>query len=1486
MAIYDSNEIKENCGFGLIAHMSGKSSHRLVRTAISSLSRMSHRGGLAADGRTGDGCGILMQKPDTFFQALAQENGWNLGSRYGAGMIFLSRDPVKAERAIETINAELQLETLTVVGWRDVPINPEVLGEIAAATLPRIAQVFVTGPSGWGSKDLERRLYMVRRRIEKSVTDDPDFYVVCLSNVVTIYKGLCRPVDLNSFFPDLADLRMQSSICLFHQRFSTNTLPRWQLAQPFRFLAHNGEINTITGNRQWAEARSYKFQSPLLPDMQEAAPFVNSSGSDSSSLDNMLELMLAGGMDIFRAFRLLIPPAWQNHPQMDADLRAFYDFNSMHMEPWDGPAGIVMSDGRYAACGLDRNGLRPARYVITRDKLITLASEVGIWDYAPDEVVEKGRVGPGELLVVDTLSGRLWRSWDIDRDLKNRHPYRQWMEKNSRRLVPFEEVATEQRGVRRLDDETLLIYLKMFGYSREEIDQVIRVLGELGQEAVGSMGDDTPIAVLSEMPRIIYDYFRQKFAQVTNPPIDPLRENHVMSLATCVGREQNVFNETHSHAHRVFFDSPVLTYSEFRQLLTLEEEHYRAEIFSVQYDRAVGLKESIERLCAEVVTKAGDGAVLIVLSDRDIGREMLPIPMVMAVGAVHRALRHNNLRCDANILVETAGARDPHHFAVLLGFGATAIYPYLVYEILAKQAADGLFADEHQAIGNYRKGINKGILKIMSKMGISTVASYRCAQLFEVLGISAEVMDLCFQGGISRIGGSGFADIEKDQAAFAKQAWMQHRPLPQGGLLKYVEGGEYHAYNPDVVTLLQKAVKTGEFRDYLCYAECVNSRPISSLRDMLRLKTTGGAALPVDRVEPAEKFYSRFDSAAMSIGALSPEAHEALAVGMNRLGGFSNCGEGGEDPARFNTERTSKIKQVASGRFGVTAHYLVNAEVIQIKMAQGAKPGEGGQLPGHKVSAHIAELRYALPGITLISPPPHHDIYSIEDLAQLIFDLKQVNPAALISVKLVSEPGVGTIATGVTKAYADLITISGYDGGTGASPLSSVKYAGSPWELGLVEAHHALVENGLRHKVRLQVDGGLKTGLDIVKAAILGAEHFGFGTAPLIALGCKYLRICHLNNCATGVATQDEKLRQQHFRGLPVMVMNYFKFLVTETRQIMAELGVARLVDLIGRTDLLEIVSGKTANQNNLDLGGLLSTPKITDQTALSRQEDNTPPDRGELNLEIVRQQGDAVLDNRKGHGRYEIRNTDRSVGARLSGMIAGTHGRNGMSSGQIDLEFSGTAGQSFGAWNSRGLNMILIGDANDYVGKGMSGGKLVIKPPPGVSYKSHEAVIIGNTCLYGATGGRLYAAGLAGERFAVRNSGARAVVEGIGDNGCEYMTGGVVTILGTTGVNFGAGMTGGFAYVLDLDDQLEKRTNREQVEVISLGRLAIFQEHLRGIISRHLNETGSEQAQMLLDDFIGYSGRFKLVKPKAADLENLLGHRGGSISELQIEAA
>jgi len=1488
--LYDKSLEKDNCGFGLIAHIEGEPSHKVVRTAIHGLARMQHRGAILADGKTGDGCGLLLQKPDRFFRVVAEEKGWRLAKNYAVGMLFMSTDEAKASAARQIVEEEIIRETLSVVGWREVPTNQDVLGEIALSSLPDIQQIFINAPAGWRPRDMERRLYMARRRIEKRVEalNDSDFYVCSFSNQVNIYKGLCMPADLPRFYLDLADLRLESSICLFHQRFSTNTVPRWPLAQPFRYMAHNGEINTIAGNRQWARARAYKFNTPLIPDLQNAAPFVNETGSDSSSMDNMLELFLSGGMDLIRAMRLLVPPAWQNNPDMDPELRSFFDFNSMHMEPWDGPAGIVMSDGRYAACNLDRNGLRPARYVITKDKLITCASEVGIWDYQPDEVVEKGRVGPGELMVIDTREGRILHSAETDNDLKSRHPYKEWMEKNVKRLVPFEELPDEQVGSRQLSDAMLATYHKQFGYSSEELDTVLRVLGENGQEAVGSMGDDTPFAVLSSRPRIIYDYFRQQFAQVTNPPIDPLRENHVMSLATSIGQEMNVFCEAEGQAHRVSFKSPILLYSDFTQLTTLEGKYYRADTLDCTFEPDnETLEHAIHRLNDEAEELVRQGTVLLVLSDRQISPGRLPVPAPMIVGAVQARLVEKNLRCDANIIVETASARDPHHFAVLFGFGATAVYPWLAYESLAQMCDSRVIEKDYRNVMlNYRNGINKGLYKIMSKMGISTIASYRCSKLFEAVGLHQDVTRLCFQNVTSRIAGASFTDFQQDLVNLAKRAWLQRKTLEQGGLLKYVHGGEYHAYNPDVVATLQQAVQSGEYSDYQKYADLVNQRPAATFRDLLQLQPgEDTVSINVDDVEPASELYKRFDTAAMSIGALSPEAHESLAEAMNSIGGFSNSGEGGEDPARYGTNKVSRIKQVASGRFGVTPAYLVNADVIQIKVAQGAKPGEGGQLPGDKVTPYIARLRYSVPGVTLISPPPHHDIYSIEDLAQLIFDLKQVNPKAMISVKLVSEPGVGTIATGVAKAYADLITVAGYDGGTGASPLTSVKYAGCPWELGLVETQQALVANGLRHKIRLQIDGGLKTGLDIVKAAILGAESFGFGTGPMVALGCKYLRICHLNNCATGVATQDDKLRKNHYHGLPFKVTNYFEFIARETREIMASLGVTRLTDLIGRTDLLKELDGFTAKQQKLDLSSLLKTAQPMPGKALHCTESNPPFDKGLLNKALLDQALPFVELRQSKTFYFDIRNTDRSVGATLSGAIASVHGDQGLAADPIRVHFSGTAGQSFGVWNAGGLEMILTGDANDYVGKGMAGGLLAIRPPMGSAFRSYDATIAGNTCLYGATGGKLFAAGRAGERFAVRNSGAITVVEGIGDNGCEYMTGGIVCVLGRTGVNFGAGMTGGFAYVLDEDGEFRKRVNPELVEVLDVEQLPIHEEHLRGLITEHVQYTQSGRGEEILANWPEWASKFTLVKPKSSDVKALLGHRSRSAAELRVQA-
>jgi len=1470
--LFRPEEFKDNCGFGLIAHMQGEASHHLLKTAIQSLTCMTHRGGINADGKTGDGCGLLMQKPDAFLRAQALEHfNAELPAQYAVGMIFLDQDASKADKARARLSEEIIAQGLTLVGWREVPVDTSVLGQLALERLPRIEQVFVSG-DGLDEREFGIKLFFARRRAEVALADDSAFYVCSLSDKDIIYKGLMMPADLAQFYPDLGDERLATAICVFHQRFSTNTMPQWRLAQPFRFLAHNGEINTITGNRNWAQARRLKFANELLPDLESLSPLINRTGSDSSSMDNMLELLVTGGMNLFRGLRMIIPPAWQNVETMDPDLRAFYEFNSMHMEPWDGPAGVVLTDGRHAVCLLDRNGLRPARWVTTKNGYITLASEVGVWDYKPEDVLAKGRVGPGQILAVDTHTGKVLHTDDIDNRLKAQQPYKKWLRQNALRIQST--LDDNDHGSAFYDADQLKQYMKMYQVTFEERDQVLRPLAEQGQEAVGSMGDDTPMAVLSRRVRSPYDYFRQQFAQVTNPPIDPLREAIVMSLETCLGAERNVFEETAEHANRAILTTPVISPAKWRTIMNLERPGFERLVIDLNYDEAVGLEAAIRNIADQAEEAVRGGKVLLVLSDRHIAPGKLPVHASLAVGAVHHRLVETGLRCSCNILVETATARDPHHFAVLIGFGATAVYPFLAFEVLGDLIRTGeVLGDLYEVFKHYRKGISKGLMKIISKMGISTIASYRGAQLFEAVGLAEEVVDLSFRGVASRIKGARFEDLEAEQKALAAEAWSSRKPIQQGGLLKFVYGGEYHAYNPDVVSALQVAVQSGDYSRFKEYTALVDQRPVAMLRDLLKVKVAE-QPLALEEVEPLEAILKRFDSAGISLGALSPEAHEAIAAAMNRIGARSNSGEGGEDPARYGTERSSKIKQVATGRFGVTPEYLVNAEVLQIKVAQGAKPGEGGQLPGGKVNGLIARLRYAVPGVTLISPPPHHDIYSIEDLAQLIFDLKQVNPQALVSVKLVAEPGVGTIAAGVAKAYADLITISGYDGGTGASPLTSIRYAGSPWELGLAETHQTLRGNDLRGKVRVQTDGGLKTGLDVIKAAILGAESFGFGTAPMIALGCKYLRICHLNNCATGVATQNEQLRKDHFIGTVDMVVNFFQFVAEETREWLAKLGVRSLGELIGRTDLLEVLPGETAKQNNLDLSPLLGSSNIAaDKPQFCLVEKNPPFDQGLLAEEMVKLAKGAIDAKSGGEFELEICNCDRSIGARVSGQIARQHGNQGMASAPITFRFKGTAGQSFGVWNAGGLNLYLEGDANDYVGKGMTGGKLVVTPPQGASYRSQDSAIIGNTCLYGATGGKLFAAGTAGERFAVRNSGAHAVVEGTGDHCCEYMTGGFVCVLGKTGHNFGSGMTGGFAYVLDMDNSFVDRVNNELVNLqrITGEAMEAYRSHLQDVLREYVAETASEWGAELLDNLDDYLRRFWLVKPKAANLASLL---------------
>ena len=1469
------DDFKDNCGFGLIAHIKGKTSHKLLLNAIQALTCMTHRGGVAADGKTGDGCGLLMQKPDSFLRTVLRDSQQvELPELYAVGAVMLNTDEQQRSAAKNILEQELSAQGLQILAWREVPTDNNCLGPIAIESLPAFEQIFVGPGDITDEKRFSARLFMGRRKAEKQLTEDDSFHIASLGTNVLSYKGLMMPVDLPGFYLDLADERLETAICVFHQRFSTNTMPRWPLAQPFRMLAHNGEINTIMGNRNWSVARTPKYQTDLLPDLAEAAPLVNRTGSDSSSLDNMLEMLVTGGMDLHLAVRTLVPPAWQNVEDRNPDHRALYDYLSMHQEPWDGPAGLVITDGRFAVCTLDRNGLRPSRYVITNDDVITVASEIGVYDYRSEDVVAKGRLGPGDILSIDTQEGKIFFRDEIEDQLAARHPYKKWLKEGRYAIQSsFDRDSIEIEGS--LSRDQIKCYMKMFQVSFEERDQVLRPLAEGGQEATGSMGDDIPMAVLSKKQRNLFDYFRQQFAQVTNPPIDPLREAIVMSLGVELGQEESVFAENPYLGARIGLSSPVLSPRKYYALKRNEFEQFPVSKFALNYDAAEeNLQQAIQRVCVEVADAVRGGAVICILSDHNISPEKQPIHILLAVGAVHNYLIEQGLRTDANIIASTGYARDSHQIASLIGCGASLVYPYLSYHVLCDLISSGeLLVDVDTAFKQYRKGINKGLLKILSKMGISTIASYRGALLFEAIGLSTEVIDLCFPGLVSRLEGATFDDIEVDQTALKKLAWKLRKPIEPGGLLKYVHGQEYHAYNPDVVQTLHSAVQNGDYKAYIEYARLVNTRPVATLRDLLKLNDS---CTPIDMesVEPVADIVKRFDSAGMSLGALSPEAHESLAEAMNTLGGRSNSGEGGEDPARYGTIKSSKIKQIASGRFGVTPAYLSSAEVLQIKVAQGAKPGEGGQLPGGKVNELIARLRFSVPGVTLISPPPHHDIYSIEDLAQLIFDLKQVNPSALVSVKLVSRPGVGTIAAGVAKAYADLITISGYDGGTAASPLSSIRYAGSPWELGLTETHQTLRANDLRSKVRVQTDGGLKTGLDVIKAAILGAESFGFGTGPMVALGCKYLRICHLNNCATGVATQDERLRNDHYRGTVAMATNFFKFIAMETREWLAVLGISSLEQLIGRVDLLETLPGETSKQQHLELSPLLEVrPELDGKPQTCSEPKNNPLDKGLLAEEMVEQALPFIESQSGGTFDFSVNNCDRSIGARLSGEIAKRYGNTGMSAAPIRLNLKGVAGQSLGVWNAGGLELYLEGDANDYVGKGMAGGKIILRPPSDSSFASNETPIMGNTCLYGATGGRLHAAGTVGERFAVRNSGATAVVEGAGDHCCEYMTGGIVAVLGAAGYNFGAGMTGGFAYVLDMEREFVDRYNMELVDIqrITAEATESHRVFLKNMIHEHVRETGSAWGQELISNFSDYASKFWLVKPKAATLNSLL---------------
>ena len=1477
--LYNPENHHDNCGFGLIAQLSGKPSHALVTKAISALNRMTHRGAVNADGKTGDGCGLLMQLPVKFFRSEAQRYGVELSRYFAVGMVFLSNDAARAaeERTIvsERINSK---QGLQVAWWREAPVNTSVLGDLAAQSQPRIYQVFVN-TSTKRRRSTEFALYKARHEAMHRLRGRQQFYICSLSSKLIGYKGLMMPKDLANFYLDLQDQRLETAICVFHQRFSTNTDPNWVLAQPFRMLAHNGEINTINGNRNSVRMRLSKLFRGKLKQFDFINKFpINTSGSDSRSLDNMLEMLVQGGKSVFDAIRLIIPPAWENDHALSPAVRAYHNFNALRLEAWDGPAGCVFTDGRYAVCLLDRNGLRPARWLHSKEDYVILSSEVGVDDCPAADVVDKGRVGPGQIMAIDTKEHKILSSSEIDSHLAAAQPFDTWVHANVSELEVGDDFGAH------LSDTEFQRELKYGLCSPEEVSAELIPMLHGGQEAVGSMGDDTPIAALSSKPRLLSDYFRQLFAQVTNPAIDSLRESNVMSLRTALGRQFPIFGDFDPQIPRLSLRSPVLSSSQWQSLQALQHddrlqqfpERLRVVELSLAFDQRTMLdsalrnltlraQEALEHIKLNRYRSPQDG-VLLLLDDSSVDANSLAIPAPLAVGAVHHALIASNRRADANIIVSTREARTPHHFAVLLGLGASAVYPHLSYALIERELASGEhYLSRERVFANYRKAIDKSILKILSKMGIATLASYRGAQLFEALGLAQEVIDLCFVGLQSRIGGLTFNDIHDQLDAIRRRAWDQRQQSPRLGLHKFVHGGEYHAFNPDVVSCLRLASKNGDQKLFREYSRLVNERAPATLRDLLEFNSRHDP-LSIDAVEPATAILPRFDSAGMSLGALSPEAHETLARAMCRIGARSNSGEGGEDPQRFKSPANSKIKQVASGRFGVTTAYLRSAEVIQIKVAQGAKPGEGGQLPGGKVNQLIAELRYALPGTTLISPPPHHDIYSIEDLAQLIFDLKQVNPKALVSVKLVSEPGVGTVACGVAKAYADLITISGYDGGTAASPLSSIHYAGAPWELGLAETHQALVANNLRHRIRLQTDGGLKTGRDVVKAAMLGAESFGFGTTPMIAMGCKYLRICHLNNCATGVATQHQQLRDDYFIGAEDMVVNFFEFIAQEVREILAELGYADLQTIIGRSDLLRALPAAA----RFDLQDLLETARPGAATSsYCTQAYNTPPDELALAQDIERDCRPLIKQGASGEFVYDIKNSDRSIGTLLAGSIAEDFGDSGLPQ-PLQLNFSGYAGQSFGAWNINGLHLHLDGDANDYVGKGMTGGRIVVAQQS--SADLGVKAVIGNTCLYGATGGYLYAAGAAGERFAVRNSGACATLEGAGDHCCEYMTGGLVIVLGRVGRNFGAGMSGGLALVHDPEAQLESLLNTEMVELRELADLPeALIEVLREQITQHAAHTASPRSQHLLENFTHAQSQFRAVVPQSLDANRML---------------
>jgi len=1455
---------KDNCGFGLVANIQNQPSHKVLDDAVTALERMMHRGAVAADGKTGDGSGLLLSLPEEFMRKEAEKNGVELLKQFGIASVF-----TKDIKFLDTLEEICENNDLKVVLRREVPVNVNALGEQAIASLPAITQLFIVPNSIMATNRFDALLYLSRKECEHKLTGERDFYIASMSSKVLSYKGLVMPTHIKEFYTDLQNEDFKISFSLFHQRFSTNTLPEWRLAQPFRAVAHNGEINSVEGNRINVEIKSESIKSEVFTDEEIARilPILQIDSSDSASADNFFEFLIVNGMDFFKAVRAVIPSAWQNAPHIDPELRAFYEYHSTVFEAWDGPAAFSVTDGRYIGCVLDRNGLRPSKYIITKDDNLLIASEYGVVDIEEEDIKERGRLQSGEMLGLDLKFGKVLKSKQIDDYLKGSNPYMKWL--NEHMVYLQEHVEEQYTSSKDIDVEKLIKRQRYFNITQEIIEQVIEPMMIDGKEAVGSMGDDTPLAAFSSKQRNFTDYFKQKFAQVTNPPIDPIREKVVMSLNTGFGEVHNILDEIPTHAQRLKSISPIITDEKLEVLKSFGDKKspryqafYHNTTFSTVY--TTDLKASLETLVQNVIDSIkNDGTRIIILDDGEFSSQNRVMPMAMVIGRLNRALLKAKVRHLVSMIAVTGEVVDSHSAAVLLGYGASAIYPSLFFATVANQLekSNTISISCPEALKSVHGAINGGLLKIMSKMGIATIASYRNSGLFDVMGLSNEITEDCFESSHNVIPGLTYEDIDERLSAYHKAAFKENGfnkifPLNIGGYYKFYSGQEHHDFGPAVIHAIHKFAGSGRTEDYNVLRDLVNKRGFKFIRDFFELNSPR-ASIDINEVEPKEVIFKRFASAAMSLGSISPEAHETIAMAMNSIGGQSNSGEGGEDKARFGTNKVSKIKQVASGRFGVTPAYLRSAEEIQIKVAQGAKPGEGGQLPGHKVTSLIGKLRHTVPGVTLISPPPHHDIYSIEDLAQLIFDLKQVNPKARIAVKLVSTVGVGTIAAGVAKAYADKIIISGGDGGTGAAPLTSIKFAGNPWEIGLSEAHNALKANNLRALVELQTDGGLKTGLDVVKAALLGAESFAFGTGVLTIVGCKMLRICHVNKCSVGIATQNEKLRNEFFKGHVDQVINFFTLLAEDIRSIMAELGYKTMEEMIGQVSVLKVKDEPFAQK--FDFRSILHEEKGVNT---HQQAFNHPFDDNAFEKDVLKEAYAAIK-----HPEHpirikrEIKNVHRSFGALVSGEIAQYYGDAGLSSNTITINLNGVAGQALGAFLIHGMSIYLDGVANDYIAKGMHGGKIVIT-------SKNEGEIFsagGNTCLYGATGGKLYISGSVGERFGVRNSGALAIVEGTGDNACEYMTGGIVVILGRTGINFGAGMTGGISFVYDEDHAFIENVNHELVEAIRIdtdeGDEA--RHYLKRLLKDYVVETSSKKAKDLLENFRVEVRNFWLVKPK-----------------------